>query len=301
MTTDKRIEVEFFVSYAHADDEYADPFLDDFKEMLAPSKKYRFEFWRDTVILPGETWVKEIRKALERCSLGLLLVSPAFLASPFITEKELSKFVGESSKPFIPVMLRKVNLKLHDLKGLRETQLFRLKAGPNNYRSYAQCGSSQKSDFVYSLHEQVEARLDKLSNEITPTHHVKRRKLRITRPTETYVSSEYVEVSGINAKPGAAIIVITSLYGKHLAPQKGHAIADNLGNWKYDRCHLFNINKDRIVYAIAVDTVYEQRVRGLIANHRKPPRDNAMDFFQQILKNEQIPFEISPGKRLVRR
>ena len=162
MTTDKRIEVEIFVSHAHADDEYADPFLDAFKDMVAPSKKYRFEFWQDPVILPGETWVKEIRNSLGRCALGLLLVSPAFLASPFITEEELPKFVGESSKPVIPVMLRKVNLKLHDLKGLGETQLFRLKAGPNNYRSYAQCGSSQRSDFVYALHEKVEARLDKL-------------------------------------------------------------------------------------------------------------------------------------------
>ncbi len=161
MTTDKRIKVEVFVSYAHADDEYADAFLYGFKEMVAPSKKYRFEFWQDHVILAGETWVKEIRNALERCNLGLLLVSPAFLASSFITEEELPKFVGKSSKPVIPVMLRKVNLKLHDLKGLEETQLFGLKMGPKNNRSYAQCGSSQISDFVYSLHEQVEARLNK--------------------------------------------------------------------------------------------------------------------------------------------
>jgi len=139
------------------------------------------------------------------------------------------------------------------------------------------------------------------SSPISTTYHVKRGKLRITKPTETYVSSEYIEVSGINAKPGAAIIVITSLYGKHLAPQKGYAIADNLGNWKYDRCHLFNINKDRFVYAIAMDTVHEQRVRELLAYHRKPPKDNAMDLFQQILKNEQIPFEISQGKKLIRK
>jgi hypothetical protein len=162
METDERIKIDGFVSYAHSDDEYADPFLRGFKEMVAPSKKYRFEFWQDPIILPGEAWVKEIMKALERCSLGLLLVSPAFLASPFITKKELPRFVGGSAKLVIPVMLRKVNLKRHDLKGLGKTQLFRLKAGPDNYRSYAQCGSSQRSDFVYELHEQVEARLDKL-------------------------------------------------------------------------------------------------------------------------------------------
>jgi hypothetical protein len=139
------------------------------------------------------------------------------------------------------------------------------------------------------------------SPDISAPHRVKHGRLTITRPTETYVSSEYVEVSGINAKPGAAIIVVTSLYGKHLAPQKGYAIADNLGNWKYDRCHLFNVNKDRIVYAIAVDTIYEQRVRDLFAAHRKPPRENAMYHFQEILRKERIPFKISSGKKIVRR
>lgn len=139
------------------------------------------------------------------------------------------------------------------------------------------------------------------SSNISLAHHNKRGKLEITKPTETYVSSEYIEVSGINAKPGAAIIVVTSLYGKHLAPQKGYAIADNMGNWTYDRCHLFNINKDRIVYAIAIDTIYEQRVRELLDDHRKPPREKAMRHFQEILKNEKIPFEISSGKRIVRR
>ncbi len=162
MTANEKIEIEIFVSYAHADDEYVEPFMNGFKEMVTPSKKYKFKFWQDPLILSGETWTQEIRNALERCSIGLLLVSPAFLGSPFITEEELPKFIGEFSKPVIPVMLRKVNLKLHDLKGIGDTQLFRLKAGPNNYRSYAQCGSSQRSDFVYELHEQVEARLDKL-------------------------------------------------------------------------------------------------------------------------------------------
>lgn len=139
------------------------------------------------------------------------------------------------------------------------------------------------------------------SSNISSSHHNKRGKLEITKPTETYVSSEYVELSGINAKPGAAIIVVNSLFDKHLSPQKGYAIADNKGNWTYERCQLFNINKDRIVYAIAVDTIYEQRVRGLFEAHRKPPRENAMRHFQEILRKENIPFEISSGKRIIRR
>jgi hypothetical protein len=162
MGSETRKEIRFFVSYAHEDDEYVEPFLRGLKEMLAPSKTYHFRFWQDVDILPGESWPQEIRHALESCTLGLLLVSPAMLASPYILANELPMFVGSGDKPVIPVMLKKINLRRHDLKGLHEAQLFRLKAGPNNYRSFAQCGSSQRSDFLYDLHEKIEERLDKL-------------------------------------------------------------------------------------------------------------------------------------------
>jgi hypothetical protein len=138
------------------------------------------------------------------------------------------------------------------------------------------------------------------SPQIAVAHDVEHGRLQITQPAETYVSTEYVEISGINAKPGAAVVVVTSLFDRHLAAQKGYAIADSLGNWKYPRCHLFNIDKDRTVYAIAVDAVYEQKLRELLAIHRNPPRDRVMDSFRQILIQEQVPFEISLGKRLVR-
>ena len=158
-----RVKVRFFVSYAHADDEYADPFIKALCEMLKPSKTYDFELWRDTEILPGETWLKEIEDALKACTLGLLLVSPAFLGSDFITQSELPRFVGNDAKPVIPVMLRKVNFERHDLKGLSVTQIYRYKAGADNYRSFAQCGSGQREEFVYDLHERIERRLEKLA------------------------------------------------------------------------------------------------------------------------------------------
>lgn len=162
MSSETRKEIRFFVSYAHEDDEYVEPFLRGLKEMLAPSRSYNFRFWQDVDILPGETWPNEIRHALETCTLGILLVSPAMLASPYVLEQELPAFVGSGDKPVIPVMLKKINLKRHDLKGLNEAQLFRLKAGPNNYRSFAQCGSSQRGDFFYDLHDKIEERLDKI-------------------------------------------------------------------------------------------------------------------------------------------
>ena len=159
----KRITINFFVSYAHKDDEYSSAFIDEFKEMTAPAEKYKYVIWQDSEILPGEKWKNEIQQALEKCSLGLLLISPAFLGSKFIEQEELPKFMSHQKKAIIPVMLKMVNLRRHNLKGLKEFQIFRLQSkGKKKFKSFAQCGSSQRTDFVFELFDKVEARLDKI-------------------------------------------------------------------------------------------------------------------------------------------
>ena len=45
--------------------------------------------WDDSRIQPGDIWLEEIERALERAQVALLLVSPDFLASDFIRRKEL--------------------------------------------------------------------------------------------------------------------------------------------------------------------------------------------------------------------
>jgi hypothetical protein len=163
MAETKRIKIQLFVSYAHADDAYSKAFIEEFREMCAPSKRYEYVFWQDTGILPGEKWKEAILDALRNCDLGLLLISPAFLGSKFIEAEELPGFVGEKAKPIIPVMLKKVSFQRHNLKGLEVDQIFGLKVKRSEERkSFAQCGSRQRSDFVYELYDQVEARLDKI-------------------------------------------------------------------------------------------------------------------------------------------
>lgn len=162
---DKKI-VRFFVSYAHADDELSRLFLDGFKEQVAASKSYDYVFWQDTSILPGEKWRLEIQEALDKCCIGILLISPSFLGSEFISKKEIPTFIGDNAKQLVPVMLKKINLKRHDLRGLEENQIFRLQnknKKAEKLNSYAQCGSRQKYNFVYELFDRVEALLDKYS------------------------------------------------------------------------------------------------------------------------------------------
>lgn len=159
--TDKKI-IRFFISYAHVDEAHSRLFLDGFKEMAGASKKYEYAFWQDASILPGEKWKLEIQNALDECAIGILLISPAFLGSKFISEQEIPKFIGDKAKPLVPIMLKKINLDRHDLKGLEENQIFRLKnKEENGLKSYAQCGSRQKYDFVYELFDRVEALLNK--------------------------------------------------------------------------------------------------------------------------------------------
>lgn len=154
-----RTPIAFFVSYAHTDQRTADTFLQRLTEQLAPSKRYAYTLWRDTGLLVGARWHDEIQQALTACQLGLLLVSPAFLASQYITQQELPRFVGDGAKPVLPIMLKAIDLQRHDVKGLEHHQFFHL----DNAKPFADClTDTSRCRFVERLFVQIEQRLDRL-------------------------------------------------------------------------------------------------------------------------------------------
>jgi hypothetical protein len=159
----KRRKIELFVSYARSNKNLAKNFLDRFEEYVAPSKSYEYVSWLDERILVGEEWHEGIREALKRCDLGLLLISPAFLGSKYISKHELPEFVGDASKPLIPIMLQPIDFDRHDLKGLKRRQIFRLDSEKfKSPKSYGECIGNQRYRFVQALFGEVERRLDKL-------------------------------------------------------------------------------------------------------------------------------------------
>jgi len=155
-----RTEVKIFVSYSHNNQELANRFLNKFKQYTLPSKKYHYLFWQDTKLLAGEQWDQEIKKALDECQLGLLLISSSFLGSKYITEVELQLL---KNKPIIPVLLWPIDFDRHDLRGLNKHQIFRLEnPGMIRPKSYGECTTRQREYFALALFQHVEKRLDKL-------------------------------------------------------------------------------------------------------------------------------------------
>jgi hypothetical protein len=153
-------KIKYFVSYAHRNGALKQDFIQRLDDVLAPSKRFEYSRWQDIDLILGDEWKSQINEAIEHCDFGLLLISPAFLASSFITESELPRFVS-GEKASVPVMLQPVDFERHDLKGLEKRQIFRFAAnGSAEPKAYAECRSYRRDAFVLELFRHIEKKLD---------------------------------------------------------------------------------------------------------------------------------------------
>jgi len=153
-------KIRYFVSYAHRNSALTQNFIERLDDVLAPSKQFEYSRWEDTDLVLGDEWETQIIEAIKNCEFGLLLISPAFLASSFITKSELPKFVS-GGKASVPVMLQPVDFDRHDLKGLEKRQIFRFAPkGSENPKAYSECKSHRRDAFVLELFRQIEKKLE---------------------------------------------------------------------------------------------------------------------------------------------
>jgi hypothetical protein len=91
-----------FVSYSREDAGCMARFV----KMLEPERRaLGLEVWVDRTIATGREWRADIEAAIARADVALLLISPDFLASPFIVDQELPALVAHEV-PLACVLLR---------------------------------------------------------------------------------------------------------------------------------------------------------------------------------------------------
>jgi hypothetical protein len=84
MSSNKKLNV--FVSYSHRDKAWLERVQVHLKPLARGNK---LDLWADTDIKVGQLWREEIKAALGRADVAVLLVSADFYASDFIDKDEL--------------------------------------------------------------------------------------------------------------------------------------------------------------------------------------------------------------------
>jgi class 3 adenylate cyclase/predicted ATPase len=108
-----------FISYSHKDQEW----LTRLQTMMRPLiRAGEVLAWDDTRIHTGANWREHIQQALATAKVGVMLVSPNFLASDFIAEVELPSLLTAATEEGLQVCWILVSACLHETSGLDRFQ-----------------------------------------------------------------------------------------------------------------------------------------------------------------------------------
>jgi hypothetical protein len=108
-----------FISYAHDDEEC---WINALLQHIAPLKGHKVEFWTDRDIKTGALWHQNIQNSLERAKIAILMVTPAFLASPYVVSNELPHLLEAAKAEGLTVFWIPVKPSSYTLTEIRHFQ-----------------------------------------------------------------------------------------------------------------------------------------------------------------------------------
>ena len=108
-----------FISYSHKDKRW----LEELQTHLKPFvRNEKIALWDDKQIDPGAQWQEEIAQALQSAQSAVLLVSPDFLASDFIAEKELPPLLDAAKQRGLTIYWIAVSTSAYEQAGIDRYQ-----------------------------------------------------------------------------------------------------------------------------------------------------------------------------------
>lgn len=142
-----------FISYSHKDGKY----LRELQQQLgALERRGLVDVWVDTQIEAGDLWHEEIRQALASAKAAILLVSPAFLDSKFITEEEVPNLLRAAQDEHVKILPVILEPCLYD-----ETELKRYQSFNGPQRPLSGLDKTRRGQIWVNLVKAVKAALEK--------------------------------------------------------------------------------------------------------------------------------------------
>lgn len=153
--------MQAFVCYARKDKSQVEKLLDLLHPRFEIATGMNLHLWRDQLIPVGSAWRDEIRQALRACDLGLLMLSPDFFASDFITREELPHLLRQLNgglqlhKPVVPIVVKRIPLDgAADTQGVDQLQVFTDDQG----RCFSQTRGHIRDAFADQLTQAIQSR-----------------------------------------------------------------------------------------------------------------------------------------------
>jgi hypothetical protein len=149
--------VRIVLSWCHRDRRLKDLLLRELLPALGLFRDLEVQWWEDSHLTCGEEFTPNIVARFGEADFGLLLLTSAYLASPYIREHELPRFSGPlADKGSMPVALGPLPpLTSHrDLGGVEQQLIFGQEHG-----SFATLSGVKRTIFANALADAVRARV----------------------------------------------------------------------------------------------------------------------------------------------
>jgi len=112
--------------------------------------------WDDTNIQPGVEWQQEIERALAATKVAVMLVTPSFLASEFIQEREMGYFLEVSKRENVAIVWVAVSSSLYE-----ETPLSAIQCANNPQYPLDQLQESEQNALFTKICQEIIKAMDK--------------------------------------------------------------------------------------------------------------------------------------------